>query len=86
MTHTKTGMFKSWSGVQIRQLSNNDVYVPEDDEMAIITVHFVGNERPRDFVFALDGREIDHMEVSTGSTQERFIRARGYVESCEVLD
>ena len=56
MTHTKTGMFKSWHGVKIRQLTDNPVYVPADDEMAVITVHFEGDVKPRTFVMALNGR------------------------------
>ena len=82
MTHTKTGMFKSWHGVKIRQLSDNPVYVPADDEIAVITVYFKGGEKPRDFVMALDGREIDGVAVNG----RRWTEPQEYVESCEVLD
>ena len=82
MTHTKTGMFKSWQGVKIRQLTDSAVYVPEQDEMAIITVYFKGGEKPRDFVMALDGREIDGVAVNG----KRWTEPQEYVESCEVLD
>ena len=87
MTHTKTGMFKSWQGVKIRQLSDNTVFIPEEDEMAIVSVHFVDKqERPRDFPLALNGREIDHVEVTTSDKRKRYIEAPEYVEDCEVLD
>ena len=82
MTHTKTGMFKNWQGVKIRQLSDNPVYVPADDEMAVITVYFKGGEKPRDFVMALDGRVIDCVAVDG----RRWTEPQEYVESCEVLD
>lgn len=85
MTHTKTGMFKSWHGVKIRQLSENTVYVPADDEMAVITVHFEGDVKPRTFVMALDGRVPTFVDITYGAEYLKFVRAE-YRESCEVVD
>ena len=84
MTHSKTGLFISWHDTQWKQLSDEHaVYVPEDDELAIVSVHFVDkDERPRDFPLALNGRVISHVEINGA----RYLLAPEYVDDCEVLD
>ena len=84
MTHTKTGIFKNWHGIEWRELPSGDsVALPVDEELAIVSVFFEDKqERPRDFPLALNGRVIDYVEVNG----ERWIRAPQHVDSCEVLD
>ena len=84
MTHTKTGIFKNWNGIEWRQLPSGDaVALPVDEELAIVSVFFTDpHERPRDFPLALNGRVISHVEING----VRYVREREHVESCEVLD
>ena len=84
MTHTKTGMFKNWHGIEWRQLPSGDsVALPVDEELAIVSVFFEDkHERPRDFPLALNGRVVSHVEING----VRYVRAPEHVDGCEVLD